>query len=195
MSTKDRHPDDASREEAPQDAELQLRALFDATAEEPSPETLHRLARTAAQIPERHAVSPLRAWLRRLVPAIALAATATAAWLLLAPPDEGDGTPVPRPTLAMSQSAPAPPVEPTPAVPLIDEEQQDLALAVLSAALEEDPDEDLGGELDDPLASLGMEAVDAHPMDALAALFPPDDDEESFELYGDALSAALEEDG
>ncbi len=176
----------------------ELQALFDATAEPPSQEQLHRLARTAAQIPER-AGSPIRVWLRRLVPAFGLAAAAVIAWLFVG----GEGNPIetsPSPTVAMSAPPPLDAgTEPLPddgAPPLLDDGQEELALAVLDGEAETDPDEALGGDLDNPLASLDLgTAALAGPLDGLDALFPAEDDEESWALYGDAIASLLEEDG
>ena len=82
------------------------------------------------------------------------------------------------------------------APPLLDDGQEELALAVLDGEAETDPDEALGGDLDNPLASLDLgTAALAGPLDGLDALFPAEDDEESWALYGDAIASLLEEDG
>ena len=179
----------------PTPEELELQALFDATAEEPSREALHRMARQAAQIPEQHPrVSPVTRWLRRLAPALALTAAATAGWFLLADPEPTPGPPAPK--VAVTTDGTATPLSPDPArVPLLDEEQEEMALAVLDGEVDVDPDEELGDSLDNPLASLDMAgAAMGHPLDSLDVLFPGEDDDD-LELYGDALDELLQEDG
>lgn len=180
--------------------ERELQALFDATAEPASQDQIHRLARTAAQIPERATVSPLRLWVRRLVPTLGLAAAAAVAWFVVKRGDDlpnGGGTP--SPTVAMTAPEPTGTTEDAiedGRTPLLDDGQEELALAVLDGDVEADPDEDLGGDLDNPIAALdvGAAAV-AGPLDGLDALFPTTDDDESWARYGDAIASVLGEDG
>lgn len=63
--------------------ESALRELFDSTAAAASEETVHRMARQAAQIPERHRSPSWARWTRPFVFVFALAAGAAATTLLL----------------------------------------------------------------------------------------------------------------
>ena len=196
MSPHDPHHDPEERPPG----ERKLQALFDATAPPPSQAQLHRLARAAAQVPERAKASPVRLWLRRPAPALGLAVAAAAAWFLLVgrgdPPPDGDGASSPTVAMTAPTEPTFEPVDDDGSAPLLDDGQEELALAVLDGEAEADPDEELGGDLDNPIAALDVgTAAMAGPLDGLDALFPVADDEESWALYGDALESLLEEDG
>ena len=184
----------------PTPEERELQALFDATAEEPSPDTLHRLARVAAQIPEtRKAPSPVLLWLRRLVPVVGIAAAAAAGWFLLAGEGSENGPPQTpslgeSPRTAMTASPPGDDEgkDDGDVLPILDDEDVDAVLALLDVPVE--TDDLLDDASDDPVAALDLTPSSGDPFDALDALFPAEGDE-SVDLYGDLLEELLQEDG
>jgi hypothetical protein len=144
--------------------EARLRALFDATAVEPDRETLDRLARGAARIPER------RGWAATSLWAFGLAAAASLAlWLALERGFEQPSTAarvLPHPTVAWEQPLEVPPID---EVALEDEDDDGLLLVVGDdAALDE------GLIVDSPLAALEASPFES-PLALLDLLAVPED--------------------
>jgi hypothetical protein len=164
----------------------QLKALFDATAEEPSREVLDRLARHAATVPDRAPVGVLgwvrTRWWSPLVLAAATLTVVAGAWLVLRSPETPDGAPV-------AATTPAPAEAPLPdddAFAFDDATQADMESAVVM--LDATPlDEALADDDLDPLAALDV----GQPVDGLGlfdVLIAPDGDDE-FDRWAAALEA------
>lgn len=156
-----------------------LQALFQETAPDDDPLAVQRLARHAAQIPERQA-SRRPWWL--VVPGIgALLAAAAAAWFVMQPPVAPQGP-------LASSTSPAPTIA---AVPSGELGWFDGATASLWSDGEDGEDDavELPAVVDDPLAVLdGSEGGD--PLGPLELLLEPSD--EDLDLYLSTYTAMLE---
>jgi hypothetical protein len=170
----------------------QLKALFDATAEEPSREVLDRLARHAALVPER-APRGVLGWLRQrwwspLALGFAAVTVAAVAWIVMRTPGQPPGrsvAPVAQLTAPQPSSSAAQPDE---LLAFADEttvEELESTMVMLETTPLEDALDD-GDDLD-PLAALDV----GRPLEGFGlfdVLIAPDDDAE-FERWAGALQA------
>jgi hypothetical protein len=178
--------------------ERALQALFDETSSPPTQQQLHRMARAAAQIPEKsHARAGLLGWfgLSSWRPALAfgfVGAAALAAWLAFG---RGPGTPGPAPPMA-ELTAPTPSADPQ-----LDpgtEDGEPIDLEKIELATEDEPD----WVEEDALAVLDDDDVAGGPLAALDLLAGADEESEmdiwataSGALFGDTgEDAELDED-
>ena len=164
------------------DDQRQLQALFDATAHEPDPGLLDRLARAAARLPEAKA-QPWWHWLRWAVPATLATALALALWL-----GRGEAPTPGAPTPVAETREPAPSELPS-ALPEESPSEDELALEYDQL----DDDTDALDELDDdPLAALEMSAAAVASPSSLLDLLDPEDDDAALEAAADGFNALLE---
>jgi hypothetical protein len=188
MSTDPNSDDRVTEEE-----ERSLRALFDETAPPPDPAALSRMARAAAQIPERRLPWYRRLWSRQpaLVGAV-VAAAAALALVFAAGDDEPQGGPVASGSAPITSPDPAPTLAQSAEVPVVDDIDELLAFDVADDGFDEVATLDA-----DPLAgwdgSADSEIIDEHPMSAFELLL--DDDADDIELLATAFDDVLTEGG
>lgn len=157
-----------------------LQALFDATAEPPQPEQLHRMARAAAQIPETAARPWWRAvarYTRAGLVAASAVAIAAVVWINASRDTPAD---IPRPGPVAIETTTTEPD--TMAQPVPDEETVEMLALLDEVDLQELGD--VEADFDISLASLDT----TQPLGVLDVLFLPEDDGEL-----DELAAAYDE--
>ena len=161
-------------EQFSEEDERDLQSLFDETAGAPTQDQLHRMARVAAQIPDRTKLpwyARWRSWLPKA--AVASAAVAAAAAAVIVTQPDGPAPDVTSP-VAVTSTAPVPT---TPALPDEPSELDDDLDEELFAGIDDlDIDEILADEEDDDGLLASADVDTAMPMESLDVLIAADDD-------------------